>query len=336
MPKAHAPKRGSRAFSPRKRAKSIVGRIGYWPDVDEEPQLLGFAGYKAGMTHIFMVENRDRSPDFGKEVFSSVTILDTPPMIICGIRAYTKTPYGLKPLTEVWMRDAPEDLSRLLKVLPKGEPDEGIDRIHSNLDEVTEFRVISSTQPREAGVSKKKPELMEIKVGGGSAKEQFEYAKGLLGKTVRISDIVKPGEFIDIIGVTKGKGYQGVIKRWGVKLRQRKSRKHTRGVASLGPWNPPRVMPGVPRAGQMGFHHRTEYNKRILKVGSDGLSITPAGGFNRYGVVKGDYVMFKGSILGPKKRLIKLRKAVRKHGELEAVPNITHVHTSYLKGGGNV
>jgi len=336
MPKAHAPKRGSRAFSPRKRAKSIVGRIGYWPDVDEEPQLLGFAGYKAGMTHIFMVENRDRSPDFGKEVFSSVTILDTPPMIICGTRAYTKTPYGLKPLTEVWMRDAPEDLSRLLKVLPKGEPDEGIDRIHSNLDEVTEFRVISSTQPREAGVSKKKPELMEIKVGGGSAKEQFEYAKGLLGKTVRISDIVKPGEFIDIIGVTKGKGYQGVIKRWGVKLRQRKSRKHTRGVASLGPWNPPRVMPGVPRAGQMGFHHRTEYNKRILKVGSDGLSITPAGGFNRYGVVKGDYVMFKGSILGPKKRLIKLRKAVRKHGELEAVPNITHVHTSYLKGGGNV
>ena len=336
MPKAHAPKRGSRAFSPRKRAKGIVGRIHYWPYVEEGPQLLGFAGYKAGMTHIFVVENRDRSPDFGKEVFSSVTVLDTPPMLICGIRAYTKTPDGIKPFTEAWIKDVPEDLSRLLKIPPKGDSDRAFEQISSNLDEIVEFRVISSTQPREAGVSKKKPELMEIKVGGGSAKEQFEYAKGFLGKAIRISDAFKPGDFVDIVGVTKGKGWQGVVKRWGIKIRQRKSRKHTREVASIGPWHPTRVMPGVPRSGQMGFHHRTEYNKRILSIGSDGLKVTPPGGFNRYGVVKGDYILFKGSTLGPQKRLIKLRRAVRKQRVVEAVPNITYVHTAFLKGGGNV
>ena len=335
MPKAHAPKRGSMAFSPRKRAKSIVGRIKYWPDVKEGPQLLGFAGYKAGMTHVFMVENRDRSPDFGKEIFSSVTILDAPPMLICGIRAYSRTPDGLKPFTEAWIKDVPEDLNRLLKTFPSGDLDEALKRISSSLNEAAEFRVIASTQPREAGVSKKKPELMEIKVGGGSANEQFEYTKSLLGKTLKVSEVFKSGEFVDIIGVTKGRGLQGVVKRRGIKIRQRKSRKHTRGVASLGPWTPKRVMPGVPRSGQMGFHHRTEYNKMILSMGSEGLRVTPTGGFNRYGVVRGDYVMLKGSIAGPQKRLIKLRKAVRKQGELEAAPNITYVHAA-SHGGGNV
>jgi large subunit ribosomal protein L3 len=333
MPKKHAPKRGSRAFLPKKRAKSIVGRIQYWPYAEEGPQLLGFAGYKAGMTHIFMVENRDRSPDFGKEVFSSVTVLDAPPMLVCGIRAYTRSPDGLKPLTEAWMRDVPENLSRLLKIPPKGDSEEALEQISIDLDEVAELRVISLTQPKEAGISKKKPELMEIKVGGGLAEEQFEYARGLLGKTIGVSDIFKPGEFVDVVGVTKGKGFQGVVKRWGIKIRQRKSRKHTREVASLGPWTPKRVMPAVPRSGQMGFHHRTEYNKMILNIGSSGSEITPSGGFNRYGVVKGDYLLLKGSTLGPQKRLIKLRKAVRKPRGEEAAPNITYVHNSHLKSG---
>jgi len=335
MPKAHAPRRGSMAFSPRKRAKSIVGRIRYWPDAKEGPQLLGFAGYKAGMTHVFTVENRNRSPDFGKEVFSSVTILDAPPMLICGVRAYTKTHDGLKPLTEAWVKNTPEDLRRLLKILPSREPEEALEKVSSVLDEVAEVRVLASTQPREAGVSKKKPELMEIKVGGGSAKEQFEYFKALIGKALRVSEVFKPGEFVDIIAVTKGRGFQGVVKRRGIKIRQRKSRKHTREVGSLGPWTPKRVMPGVPRSGQMGFHHRTEYNKMILSLGSDGLRVTPAGGFNRYGVVRGDYVMFKGSIAGPQKRLVKLRKSARKHGELEAVPNVTYIHAS-SQGGRDV
>ncbi|HDI53041.1 MAG TPA: 50S ribosomal protein L3, partial [Candidatus Bathyarchaeota archaeon] len=49
MPRTRAPRRGSMAYSPRKRAKSIAGRIRFWPEVEEGPRLLGFAGYKAGM-----------------------------------------------------------------------------------------------------------------------------------------------------------------------------------------------------------------------------------------------------------------------------------------------
>jgi len=332
----HSPKHGSMSYSPRKRAKRIVGRIVYWPDLEKGPQLDGFAGYKAGMTHIFSIENKDRSPDFGKEVFSSVTILDTPPMLICGLRAYSEENGELKPLTEAWMKEPPRDLSRVMGHMPSAGPEENLSRISSSLERIADFRLLSSTQPNEAGVSKKKPELMEIKVAGGSKDQQLEFAKNILGKTVSISDVFRPGELIDIVGVTKGKGIQGSIKRWGVKIRPRKTRKHRRTVGTLGPWNPARVLRQVPRPGQMGFHQRTEYNKRILRIGSDGKAITPPGGFNRYGIVQGQYVILEGSVMGPQKRLIRLRKAARRTEAVEPLGNITYVHTQGMRGEGRV
>jgi large subunit ribosomal protein L3 len=102
---------------------------------------------------------------------------------------------------------------------------------------------------------------------------------------------------MDVVAITKGKGFQGPVKRWGVKLLPRKSRKTKRGVACIGPWKPARVLYTVPRAGQMGYHQRTEYNKRILKIGIDGKEVTPNGGFVRYGEVKGTYVIVDGSPL---------------------------------------
>lgn len=80
---------------------------------------------------------------------------------------------------------------------------------------------------------------------------------------------------MDVLAITKGKGFQGPVKRWGVKILPRKSRKTKRGVAVIGPWHPTRVLYTVPRAGQMGYFQRTEYNKRILKIGADGKEITP-------------------------------------------------------------
>jgi len=333
MPRVRSPKRGSRSFSPRKRAKSIAGRIDFWPEVDEGPQLLGFAGYKAGMTHLFLIEDRERVPDYGKEVKNAVTVIDAPPMVVCAIRAYKRTSDGLKPLTEAWMENPPADVRRRAKPLIETAPDEGLERIASDLERVAELRVVAATQPRSTSVPKKRPDIMEIKIGGGTKEEQLDYAKGLLGKAVGISDIFKSGESIDVIGVTKGKGFQGPVKRWGIRILQPKSRKTKRGVASIGPWHPARVMPGVPRAGQMGFHHRTEYNKRILLLGSDGERVTPKGGFNRYGVVSGDYLVVKGSVMGPAKRLIKMRRAVRRSRYPEEAPRLTYVHTEYLRGG---
>ncbi len=117
--KKHAPKHGSLAYLPRHRAKHLVARIRYWPKIQAEaPRLLGFTGYKAGMTYIFTIEDRKRSPNFGKEVMRAATVIETPPMLICGIRTYAQTPYGLNHLTEAWMKDPPADLERAL-VLPE-------------------------------------------------------------------------------------------------------------------------------------------------------------------------------------------------------------------------
>lgn len=320
------------AFSPRKRARSIAGRIDFWPEVEEGPQLLGFAGYKAGMTHVFLIEDRDRSPEYGVEVKNAATVIDAPPMLVCAVRTYERTSEGLKVLTEAWMEDPPADLRRRVRTLRGTPPEEGLKRMAAEADRVAEVRVIVATQPRLSAVPKKKPDLMEIKVGGGTREEQLDYARELLGRTVRASDVFKAGEAVDVIGVTKGKGFQGPVKRWGVRILQHKSRKTKRGVASIGPWKPARVMPGVPRAGQMGFHNRTEFNKRILLLGEDGEKVTPKGGFNRYGVVNGDFLVLKGSVAGPPKRLIKLRKAVRRSRYPEEPPKLTYVHMGRLRG----
>ena len=134
--KTHAPKHGSLAYLPRHRAKSPIARIRYWPKIESDsPRLLGFTSYKAGMTYIFTIEDRKRSPNFGKEVMRAATILETPPIIICGIRTYTKTPYGLQNLTEAWMKEPPASLDRLL-VLPETFNTEAmLEKVQANLEQ---------------------------------------------------------------------------------------------------------------------------------------------------------------------------------------------------------
>jgi len=285
------------------------------------------------MTHVFMVEDQAGSPDFGKEVAKPATVIDTPPVVICAIRAYTRTPYGLKTLTETWMKNPPKDITRLTTPPNNPDPEKGFKKIEENLNQIAEFRVLAATQPRLAGVPKKKPELIEIKVDGATLKEQFDYVKTLLSKTIQLTDVFKEGQYTDVIAVSKGKGFQGVIKRWGVKIRDRKSRKTKRGVATLGPWSPSRVLYTIPRAGQMGYHQRTEHNKRILKIGTNGADVTPKGGFLRYGPVRGTYTLVNGSIPGPAKRLIRLRIPARPPRRVpEAPPKIVEISLESPQG----
>ncbi|MEM2968040.1 MAG: 50S ribosomal protein L3 [Candidatus Bathyarchaeia archaeon] len=332
--KTHAPKHGSLAYLPRKRAKRPVARIRYWPKISADaPRLLGFAGYKAGMTYVFTIEDRKRSPNFGKEVMRAATVIETPPMLICGIRTYTKTPYGLKNLTEAWMKDPPADLDRAL-VLPENfDTEKMLQKLEQNLPKTAVVRVIAATQPRQASLSKKKPEITEIEIGGGTIPKQLEYAKALLGKTVTAEEVFKDGQYIDIAAITTGKGFQGPVKRWGVTILQHKGRKTKRGIATLGPWNPHHIMYTIPRAGQMGYHQRTEYNKRILKIGKDGKEVTVKGGFIRYGILKGPYMLIDGSIPGTEKRLIRLRYPARPPKEVpEAPPQITYISLDSPQG----
>jgi len=321
-----APRHGSLAYLPRGRAKRTVGRIRFWPKVEEGPTMLGFMGYKAGMTHIMMVEDKPGSLHLGKEASHPATILDVPPIIVFAIRAYTKDQYGLHTFTEAWMKSPPKDFDRALVLPEEFNTEENLKKIEENLEKIAEIRLLAATQPRLVAVPKKKPDISEIKVDGGSIKEQVEYAKSLLGKNVSITDVFKEGHFMDAIAITKGKGFQGPVKRWGINILPRKSRKTKRGVASIGPWRPARVLYTVPRAGQMGYHQRTEYNKRILKIGVAGKDVTPKGGFVRYGEVKGTYVIVDGSLPGPVKRLVRLRYPARPPTKVpDALPNITYI-----------
>jgi archaeal ribosomal protein L3 len=285
------------------------------------------------MTHIFTIEDRKRSPNFGKEVMRAATILETPPILVCGIRTYQKTPYGLKNVTEAWMKEAPASLDRLLVLPDEFNTEAMLQKIQDTIAQTDVVRVITATQPTQTSLSKKKPESMEIQVGGGNVQQQFDYAKQLLGKTVTPEEVFKEGQFIDVAGVTVGKGWQGPVKRWRVTKLQHKGKKTKRGIATLGPWNPHHLMYSIPRAGQMGYHQRVEYNKRILKIGKDGKDVTVKGGYIRYGEVNGPYVIISGSIAGTEKRLVRLRAPARPPTEVpEAAPQVTYISVESPQG----
>jgi len=67
----------------------------------------------------------------------------------------------------------------------------------------------------------------------------------------------------------------------------------------------------IAHAGKMGYHTRTEYNKQMLAIIEDPKEVNPKGGFVNYGIVKNTSILIKGSIQGPKKRLIRLVYARR-------------------------
>jgi large subunit ribosomal protein L3 len=184
------------------------------------------------------------------------------------------------------------------------------------------------TQPKLTGIGKKKPDLVEIGLGGADAKAKAEYAKGLLEKDIALRDVLKEGEFVDVHAVTKGKGVQGPVKRFGVKIRQHKSEKTKRGPGSLGDWcSQGKIMHRVAYAGKTGFNLRTENNKLTLKIGNKPEEINPKGGFVRYGQVKNDYILIKGSVPGAAKRAITLAAPLRQKPKSKP-QQVEIVHTS--------
>jgi len=332
MAQRRHPRAGSIAYSPRKRARSPLARISSWPQVDGSPRLLGFAGYKAGMTHVMMIDYRSQSTTAGQEIMVPVTVLEVPPMKVCAIRFYRESPYGLKTVGEIWADKLDDELARRLPLPKKKDREETEKKLQgTDFDDV---RVIAHTQPvKVSGVPTKAPEIMEIGIGGGSIPERIEFAKSILGKEVRITDFAKEGAMVDVVAVTKGKGFQGVTKRWGTKLNPHKNSKHRRMIGTLGPKRPGYVRWTVPQAGQMGYHQRTEHNKRILKIGQNGAEVTPKGGFVNYGIIKNDYVILHGTIPGVVKRTVRLREAVRPTGEkLSKPPEITYISLESKQG----
>ena len=335
MPKHNKPNRGSMAFSPRKRARSETPHISSWAAVEgDDPKILGFAGYKVGMSHIMAVDYRKKSTTAGQEIRMPVTIVEIPPMKVIGARGYIQDTYGLRTLTEAWEKKIDKDLERTLPI-PKGHNAKEAWKKMSDND-LEEIRLLVHTQPRMVtGIPKKRPEIMEMAVGGGSLDAQVEFAKEMMGKEFTMSDFTQDGEMLDAIAVTTGYGFQGHVKRWGVKLLTHKNSKHRRMIGNLGPFSPGYVVSTVPQAGQTGYHQRTEYNKRLLKIGDNPDEINPKGGFLNYGLIRGNYALLHGSLPGPSKRLIRFRKAVRFHGKKTdeiVAPEITMISQESQQG----
>lgn len=138
---------------------------------------------------------------------------------------------------------------------------------------------------KKAGVAPKRF-LKEIRVDNPT-----EYA---IGSTLA-ADIFEVGEKVDVTGTSKGKGFQGVIKRHGQSRgpETHGSRYHRR-PGSMGTMRPMRVMKGKKLAGHMGSETVTIQNLEIIEV-----------------CVEDNYILVSGNIPGPKKSLVLIKSAVK-------------------------
>ena len=228
MVRHHQPRKGSVAYSPRKRAAKETPRVKAWPQNDE-PKLLGLAGYKVGMTHALVTDADKNSPTNGMEVFTPVTVLEVPPVVVMGIRAYEKTSRGLKVITEVLADNLDEELSRKISLPKEYNKSEAIAKIQGVLDRTEDIKVLVHTNPKVTSVPKKKPDIFECGIGGANAEEKLNTALELLGNEVKASDILNEGQFVDAIATTKGKGFQGVVKRWNIRIQYGKATRSGKG-----------------------------------------------------------------------------------------------------------
>ena len=356
--KFECPRKGSLGFLPKKRTKKHRGKIRSFPkdDPTKPVHLTAFMGYKAGMTHVVRYRERKQHRKVTKkDVVEAVTIVETPPMRIVGVVGYIETPRGLRALTSVWAQNLTKECKRVFyknwmrakkkafsKYSAKWNEADPKKNIARDLERIKKYctvvRVIAHTQVHLLKLHRKKAHLLEIQVNGGSVADKVNYAKDHFEQEITVNQLFKDNEMIDVLGVTKGYGREGVVKRWGVKCLPRKTHRGLRKVACIGAWHPAAVRWTVARTGQRGYFHRTEINKKIYRVGAGAIhgtknnattendlvtkNITPLGGFPQYGEVNYDFLMLKGSIMGTRKRPITLRKSLITHTSTDATEEV--------------
>ena len=115
-----------------------------------------------------------------------------------------------------------------------------------------------------------------------------------LGQEINI-DVFKEGEVVDVSGISKGKGYQGVIKRWNQSRGPMgHGSQYHRGVGSLGTLLPMHVLKGKKMPGHMGSEATTIQNLEVVSVD-----------------LENNVILVKGNVPGPKKSLVMIKTAVK-------------------------
>jgi large subunit ribosomal protein L3 len=304
------PRHGSLQFYPRSRSTRMLPRVS-WDAISKKDGILGFIGYKVGMKSAYVKDNTPHSLTKGKRITMPVTIIECPTMKILSVRFYKNK----KIIGEVLNYNLDKELIRKIK-LPKKINKKMDEMEKKDFDDVT---IVVYSQVKKTGI-KKTPDIKEIGLGG-TKESKLALIKSYLPKEISIKDVLKEG-IIDIRGVTKGKGFQGTIKRFGISLKSHKSEKGQRTLGSGGPWHPSRVDFHQPRAGQMGFFTRVVYNTKIVFVGDiKEKNINPGEGFKNFGKIKTDYLIVRGSVQGPEKRKLLITAPLR--------PTMVHTKKNY-------
>ncbi len=265
---------------------------------DNSPGFAAAIGFKAGMGHAVIIDDRNGSPNFGKPLFVPYSVVALPQIKVVGARAYREVDGNLKNIGKIEQ--------------------------NPNVNDASDIRAILQIVPKESGYSQKKPFEIEVPITGKSNQEKIEFVKKYIGQTIDQREILSNWAYVDVIGTTKGKGFQGPVKRFGIKRKQHKSRKSVRAVGTIGPWHPASVMYSVPRAGQMGYNRRTTYNMRIIGISKEpNIKLTTK-------VIKGNYLLLQGSVPGPIGRPLVMRKAVRSKLQ-KKLPSVLSLSTQGVK-----
>ena len=368
------PRNGHLGYLPKRRTKHTKGTIRTHPHDDKSKpvHLTAFMGYKAGMTHVVRAfEKREGRKTIRKDVVEPCTVVETPPMKIVGMVGYIETPRGLRALSTVWAQKLPEGVVRrfyknyylakkkAFSNYAKRYQEDAKSKKHVNRDiqRIKKYcqvvRVLCATQlDKLKGFRQKKAHLMEIQVNGGDVAKKVEWATSKFEQEVSIGEVFAKDEMVDTIAITRGKGTTGVIKRFGVNRLPRKTHRGLRKVACIGAWHPSAVKWTVARTGNQGYFHRTQINQKVYRVGTGAVrgstnnasteqdphvkNITPVGGFPHYGVVNEDFIMIRGAVMGPRKRVVTIRKTMLPQTSSFAVLNteIKFIDTSSKIGHG--
>ncbi|XP_007938354.1 60S ribosomal protein L3-like [Orycteropus afer afer] len=347
--KFSAPRHRSLGFLPRKRSSRHRGKVKIFPtdDATKPVHLTAFLGYKAGMTHIVREVDRPGSKVNQKEVVEAVTIVETLPMVVVGVMGYVETPQGLWTFKTVFAEHISDECKRrfyknwhkskkkaFTKYCKKWQDEDGKKQLEKDFSSMKKYcqviLIISHIQMRLLPLCQKKAHLMEIQLNGGTVVEKLDWAWERLEEQEPVSQVFGQDEMIDVTRVTKGKGYKGVTSCCHTKKLLHKTHRGLHKVACIGAWHPDRVAFSVAHSGQKSYHHCTEINKKIYKIGQGYLikdgkliknnastdydlsdkSIKPLGGFVHYGEVTNDFIILKGCVVGTKKRVLTLRKSL--------------------------
>ena len=156
-----------------------------------------------------------------------------------------------------------------------------------------------ATETIREGLSNK-PEMGHTNKANTTPKRFLREIRGVnvdeytLGQTIGV-DIFSEGEMVDVTGTSKGKGFQGVIKRYNqTRGPMGHGSQYHRGVGSLGTLLPMHVLKGKKMPGQMGNVQRTVQNLEIVSVDTEN-----------------NVILIKGNVPGPKKSLVMIRTAVK-------------------------